>query len=280
MAKNISMNLSPPLEADEERRCFERYSSLSQKIMACRVDKKRALLEQQCKQVRRAIFVANLRLVISIAKHYSNRGIHVHDLINEGSIGLLESIERFDYQRGLRFSTYATWRIRQSIIKSVGDNANTVRLPTHALYLLKKYRMICNELMQKNGKIPNLGEVSEVLNVSQQSIRSVLNVAAESSPEGYYNNENEAGDMSTLPDERCGHTVTRDTDTMIKVMLGNALKTLTERESNILKMRFGLEGNIPHTFDEISTHIGVTRERVRQIQKRALEKLRDSATMG
>ncbi len=270
------MSLHPPLNADEEQRYFKQYRIAKRRLERCR-RAERATMEHQHAKLHRLLFISNLRLVVSIAKNYANRGISFHDLINEGSIGLLEAVERFDVGRGLRFSTYATWGIRQAIIKLVSDHANSIRLPLHALYLLKKYRMATNELTQKNGRLPNITEVAALLNVSQKCIQRVLNVTQNNESEEYHQSNSTPGDLSDLPDSR-GRLSPALPDALAKMVINNAFKTLTERECYILKMRFGLEGYWPHTFDEISNQIGVTRERVRQIQKRALEKLRATVT--
>ena len=270
------MSLHPPLNADEEYRYFKQYRIAKRHLERGR-RAERAIVEERRAKLHRLLFISNLRLVVSIAKNYANRGISFHDLINEGSIGLLEAIERFDEGRGLRFSTYATWGIRQAVIKMVSDHANSVRLPLHALYLLKKYRMATNELTQKHGRLPNIDEVSALLNVSQKCIQRVLNATQHNEAEERQQLNKVPGDLSDLPDHQEQFSPTL-LDTLARVVIDNALKTLTERECNILKMRFGLEGHWPHTFDEISNQIGVTRERVRQIQKRALEKLRASVS--
>ena len=263
--------------SQKEIKALEEKVGLSSKEVK-EINRSMSMGETKMRRAKKDMVEANLRLVISIAKKYTNRGLQFLDLIQEGNIGLMKAVDKFEYRRGYKFSTYATWWIRQAITRSIADQARTIRIPVHMIETINKLNRVSRQMMQDMGREPTPEELSKELDMPEDKVRKVLKIAKEPiSMETPIGDDEDSNLGDFIEDTVIESPLENATDESLHFATDDVLSSLTAREAKVLRMRFGIGMNTDHTLEEVGKQFDVTRERIRQIEAKALRKLRHPA---
>jgi RNA polymerase primary sigma factor len=278
LSADEEIEFAKKMEVGEEakRKLIEKGDNIS--------DRERKNLEKKIlegENSKKKLSEANLRLVVSIAKRYVGRGLLFLDLIQEGNLGLIKAVEKFDYSKGYKFSTYATWWIRQAITRAIADQARTIRIPVHMVETINKLIRVSRQLLQEYGREPTPEEIADYMKMDVARVREILKISQEPvSLETPIGEEEDSHLGDFIPDENVPIPVEAATQTLLKEQLDEVLGTLTEREERVLRLRFGFDDGKARTLEEVGKEFNVTRERIRQIEAKALRKLRQRSRSG
>ncbi|MCQ2477269.1 MAG: RNA polymerase sigma factor RpoD [Clostridia bacterium] len=277
LAESIAYDSKEAIDALEEMK--KSYAEMDEDdpardMYSLEIESQEALINE-AKRAKKRLAEANLRLVVSIAKRYVGRGMQFLDLIQEGNLGLIKAVDKFDHTKGFKFSTYATWWIRQAITRAIADQARTIRIPVHMVETINKVKKVSSQLLHKNGRDPSAEEIAKELGMPVEKVRDIMRVAQEPvSLETPIGEEEDSHLGDFIPDDDAPAPADAASMMLLKEQLDDVLQTLTPREAQVLRLRFGLEGGHPHTLEEVGVEFDVTRERIRQIEAKALRKLR------
>lgn len=275
--KNSGLDLSVPKSAsiDDPVRMYLKEIGKVDLLTAEEEVELAKRMEQGEEWAKQQLVQANLRLVVSIAKKYVGRGMLFLDLIQEGNMGLMKAVDKFDYTKGYKFSTYATWWIRQAITRSIADQARTIRVPVHMVETINKLIRVSRQLLQEKGREPKAEEIGEEMDISAEKVREIMKISQEPvSLETPIGEEEDSHLGDFIEDVDSPAPASAASYILLKEQLNDVLDTLTDREKRVLELRFGIEDGRPRTLEEVGKEFGVTRERIRQIEAKALRKLR------
>jgi len=271
----VKLSTDQGIQSDDSIKMYLREIGQTKLLTASKEIELAKRMEKGDEKAKKILAQSNLRLVVSIAKRYVGKGMLFLDLIQEGNIGLMHAVEKFDYRRGNKFSTYATWWIRQAMTRSIADQGRTIRVPVHMIDTINKLKRLSRNFLQEMGREPTMEEIAEKMELSLDKIKDIIKTAQQpislESPIGK-EDDRHLGDLiededSPAPPKLASHT-------LLKEQMNSVLNTLTQREKGILELRFGISGGYPHTLEEVGREFGVTRERIRQIQEKAILRLR------